>query len=835
MKKTVIGTIAILLLFAGSLTAQTWQSVTSTGTSFILYGMHFPPGQSDIGYACGMQYTYNADGVIVKTTDGGDNWTQIWPTSGEIDGLQGIWFINDTVGFACGWNNYFIKTTDGGTTWTSVTVGTNVWYYKDVEFWDEDNGVACASMNSTAQSVFITSDGGTTWTPSTSGMETNATMGLCYAAEDTLYAVGTDNKVQWSTDGGHNWTTRATLSAMLFGLDFANSSFGVVGAEEKMFATNDGGLTWDTYTTGYENFYGAKAYSNGTGYIGGTDQNIYMTTDYGATWSMDNDGTASSIYRIRESANGSLFSSASQGSILIKEAPLSADFEADQTTICAGSSVTFTDLSVGATSWSWTFEGGTPASSSDQNPTITYNAAGNYDVELSVSDGSGSDVETKTEYISVLVTPDQSTTPEGDTEVCTNSYYTYTTDVVDYAEDYDWVLSPADAGTLTENGTTATLNTADDWTGDFTIKVRAANMCGDGDWSENLEGNLVETPIDFEINEGGEYCDGETGIEITQDGSTEGVDYELLLDNVSTGTIIAGTGSEISFGFFTDEGEYTATGSNGVCFEYMDGIATIIVNYIPDPATTPIGDISVCAGSTTDYTVMPIENADTIYWSLTPSNAGTIIGTGGDISIEWSADFEGLAQLTAQGENQCGFGDESDELEINCSQTPTPEITGLDMVCKEEETDYSTEENAGNTYEWTISGGEISMGEGTHQITVLWGAPGTGTVDLTETVDGTCVGTAETFNVTIDDCIGINENSEENLSIYPNPATDFINIQSANMIKSIKILDLTGKEVVREINMSKTYKLNTSELTSGIYLLSIEMEETTINKRVVIK
>ena len=58
---------------------------------------------------------------------------------------------------------------------------------------------------------------------------------------------------------------------MLFGLDFANTTFGVVGAEEKMFATNDGGNTWSTYTTGYENFYGALAQSDGTAYIGGTD------------------------------------------------------------------------------------------------------------------------------------------------------------------------------------------------------------------------------------------------------------------------------------------------------------------------------------------------------------------------------------------------------------------------------------------------------------------------------------------------------------------------------------------------------------------------------------
>ena len=165
---------------------------------------------------------------------------------------------------------------------------------------------------------------------------------------------------------------------------------------------------------------------------------------------------------------------------------------------------------------------------------------------------------------------------------------------------------------------------------------------------------------------------------------------------------------------------------------------------------------------------------------------------------------------------------------------PSPEITGSNMVCKEEEADYSTTDNAGNTYEWTAAGGTISAGEGTHQITVLWGAPGNGTVDLIESTEGSCVGSAETFEVTIDDCIGIDEDIEENLSIYPNPATDVINIQSENVIKSIKLMDLTGREIVNESNYSKTYQLSASNLKPGVYLLVIEMEKTIV-KRVVIE
>ena len=331
MKKILLTIFSLSLAF--TISAQGWNYVTSSGTSFILFGMSFPPGQSNIGYACGMQYTYNADGVIVKTTDGGNNWTQVWPASGDIDGLQGIWFINDNIGFAGGWNNYFIRTNDAGITWTPVSCGTNVWYYTDVVFYDANNGVASAYMNSSDQCVFITSDGGNTWTQASSGIATNL-MGICYADQNTLYAVST-GAIYKSTDGGHNWTTISGPAGMYFGIDFANPSFGVIGAEEKIFATNDGGATWSTFTTGYENFYATQAFSDGTAYVGGTDENIYVTNNFGASWSIEHNGPgASHLYRIRYTPDGKLTACGSQGTIIQRAPVLTADFSADNTDIC---------------------------------------------------------------------------------------------------------------------------------------------------------------------------------------------------------------------------------------------------------------------------------------------------------------------------------------------------------------------------------------------------------------------------------------------------------------------------------------------------------------------
>jgi PKD repeat protein len=80
-----------------------------------------------------------------------------------------------------------------------------------------------------------------------------------------------------------------------------------------------------------------------------------------------------------------------------------ADFTATPTSVNAGNTVAFTDNSLcSPSSWSWTFPGGTPSSSSSQNPVITYNTAGVYSVTLTATNPSGSDSETKTNYITVV-------------------------------------------------------------------------------------------------------------------------------------------------------------------------------------------------------------------------------------------------------------------------------------------------------------------------------------------------------------------------------------------------------------------------------------------------
>lgn len=89
-----------------------------------------------------------------------------------------------------------------------------------------------------------------------------------------------------------------------------------------------------------------------------------------------------------------------------------ANFTADVKSGNAPLDVQFIDASTNPTSWHWTFQGGTPYTSSLQNPIVTYNSEGIYQVSLTCTNSVGSNTVTKTSYISVLSNTAVATVPE---------------------------------------------------------------------------------------------------------------------------------------------------------------------------------------------------------------------------------------------------------------------------------------------------------------------------------------------------------------------------------------------------------------------------------------
>ena len=80
-----------------------------------------------------------------------------------------------------------------------------------------------------------------------------------------------------------------------------------------------------------------------------------------------------------------------------------ADFSSNKTTDCIQSTISFYDEHTGSgtASYLWTFEGGTPTTSTDENPTVSYATSGKFDVTLAVTTPNGTHTVTKQDYVHI--------------------------------------------------------------------------------------------------------------------------------------------------------------------------------------------------------------------------------------------------------------------------------------------------------------------------------------------------------------------------------------------------------------------------------------------------
>ena len=190
---------------------------------------------------------------------------------------------------------------------------------------------------------------------------------------------------------------------------------------------------------------------------------------------------------------------------------LNADFTGNPTTVDVGGSVSFRDASTGnPTSWSWTFPGGNPGTSTAQNPTVVYSTAGTYNVVLTVSNADGEDTESKVNYITVNQggsIPD----PHGelDADFIASAYNITIGDCINFTDrssgsptSWSWTFQGAETVTSTQQNPT---NICYNVPGTYNVTLYVQNADGDYD-SKVCEGCIVvennpQLPIaDFEAN-----------------------------------------------------------------------------------------------------------------------------------------------------------------------------------------------------------------------------------------------------------------------------------------------------------------------------------------------
>ncbi|MBN2357507.1 T9SS type A sorting domain-containing protein [candidate division KSB1 bacterium] len=139
-------------------------------------------------------------------------------------------------------------------------------------------------------------------------------------------------------------------------------------------------------------------------------------------------------------------------SIDLAQAQCNADFTGSPTSGCAPLKVTFTDNSTGATSWSWTFAGGSPATATGKGPhLVTYNAAGSYDVALSIVCKQGFNSIKKSKYINVQNCACTANFYASPTSGCAPLKVTFT-DNSSGAVSWDWTFPGGSPSTATGKG-----------------------------------------------------------------------------------------------------------------------------------------------------------------------------------------------------------------------------------------------------------------------------------------------------------------------------------------------------------------------------------------------
>ncbi len=323
---------AIIILSAGFVNAQEWEKNFS-GHNYIYTSLEFPDNQSQIGYAAGGHITWNGNGIVVKTTDGGDTWTSMW--TGNNQGIEGMSFPTVNTGFVVGFSGYFGKTTDGGQTWTTIDLGINpapsVFY--EVIFKDASNGIVFPF----GETPYITNDGGITWT---AGGTTPGAIGAgCYVSGNTYFGVGSGH-IMKTGDGGLTWTSKFHQTQLLLtGIRFFDENNGIALSEDgKYLKTTDGGENWTQHTiaNGFPLWRDVGRVNDNVMYMVGTPEQIWKSEDAGQTWANDYPETANNqaIYEVQVLPNGTIIAGASQGYIFRKQAeqsetdyPFTEDFE----------------------------------------------------------------------------------------------------------------------------------------------------------------------------------------------------------------------------------------------------------------------------------------------------------------------------------------------------------------------------------------------------------------------------------------------------------------------------------------------------------------------------
>ncbi|HEX5003509.1 MAG TPA: T9SS type A sorting domain-containing protein [Bacteroidia bacterium] len=321
------------------------------------------------------------NGGLARSTNGGGTFNNAVGNINETGGWVTPWMqdpVNAGIIYA-GFSNVW-KSTNNGTSWTKISNFSNTGELNTIEVSPANNQIIWAAK---ATGLYVTSNGGGSW---------NAITNIPAGTITAIACSDTDPNKAWITYSG-----------------FSNIN--------KVFQTNDLGANWTNLSASLPNVpVNYITYVNGSNdatYIG-TDLGIYYKDAGLNVWEPFYSGLPNVIVtqlhinynlgKIRASTYGR---GIWESDLYVPGSyPPSAAFVSNKTKVCPGSALQFSDYSSGSpTSWNWSFPGGSPSTSTLQNPVITYNTPGNYSVTLISTNSNGTDTAVYSGFITVTPSP----------------------------------------------------------------------------------------------------------------------------------------------------------------------------------------------------------------------------------------------------------------------------------------------------------------------------------------------------------------------------------------------------------------------------------------------
>jgi serine protease len=429
--------------------------------------------------------------------------------------------------------------------------------------------------------------------------------------------------------------------------------------------------------------------------------------------------------------------------------PPVADFSANFTSISAGGSVLFTNLSTyNPTSWSWTFTGGTPASFNGQNPpSITYSTPGTYTVTLTATNANGSDTETKTSYITVGTAPVcekiNLPTPAGWTG---SNYYTGATVGADgwingmnvYLDKQKAMYFDASASpnTILNNvwlafGLAYSANQAkvvpvrvyDGTSGTpgallGTTNLTMGQIMSDVTGGFYTEASFVNNPVTLPASK--QFF---VSVDMNNLQWTAGVKDTLSIVSNSAGqTVPSAIWEQQSNNTWY---QYTTAGSwNLSASLYIHPFLTST----PSQAIITPSVLTICSGNAVDFDAAGSTYQDTLLWYF-PGGTPTVIPSAPTASVTYGTPGTYDAILYTIG-GGCALFD-SAFVTITVNPTPTINVSGINTICNGDNTSLTA--SGASTYSWSPGSG-LSATTGT---SVTANPTSTTTYDITGTL-GSC-------------------------------------------------------------------------------------------------